>query len=294
MAEELEKGTVLADPAVPGSPDAATHHAKYGVGGWQTGRATLAERDAITLERRQWWMVVPTGDGNKWELVPNLVSANLLDNGNWRALSFNAGGTPFDGIVITDWVMGPQKRGQLVRSNGEVYEVVTSRANGEVPPGPTTTATYRLFGAQGPQGNPGQIGPEGPAGEPGPVGPPGPAGGGSGGTSSVLPFGPFVSNGTAGQLFGPLPLAAQTLRAVVAGPAVPAQDFDIKTFKSSQWTVASDGLYFALNGITMPAGWEIEGLCCGVASTGGGGGGFDIIDVIVGGQTFNISNVFVG
>lgn len=74
-----------------------THDAKYGKGGWHTGSATIADRNALTLERRDWFMVVPLGDGSKWELVPGLSSQNLNDNGNWKLLTI---GGPTQQVIL--------------------------------------------------------------------------------------------------------------------------------------------------------------------------------------------------
>jgi hypothetical protein len=115
MAEQLELGTVLADPAVPGNPDAATHFAKYGVGGWQTGRGTIALRDAITRERREWGMVVPMLDGAKWELVKGLHSEDLLDNLNWREM---AGGNSYEAIPLAGTAPGKPVTGAIQMAVG--------------------------------------------------------------------------------------------------------------------------------------------------------------------------------
>ncbi|TDN38618.1 hypothetical protein E4631_24000 [Hymenobacter sp. UV11] len=76
-------GTNVSAPIVPNdSSDVfASHEAKYGKGGLRTV-ATLAERDAITPERREAGMVVKVvEDGQTYVL--NITAQDLTDNGNW-------------------------------------------------------------------------------------------------------------------------------------------------------------------------------------------------------------------
>jgi hypothetical protein len=83
-----------------------THSAEYGRGGYHTGHSDVAARDAIPVERRQWWMVVPLLDGTKYELVPGLHSQDLLDNQNWRVWQSGTG-TPFTPIAENEFGTHP-------------------------------------------------------------------------------------------------------------------------------------------------------------------------------------------
>ncbi|OWP62900.1 hypothetical protein CDA63_11825 [Hymenobacter amundsenii] len=47
--------------------------------------------------------------------------------------------------AVRPWTAGAQVAGTLVESAGLVYLTTTARANGAVPPGSTTTATYRAL-----------------------------------------------------------------------------------------------------------------------------------------------------
>lgn len=88
-------GSNVSAPVVPNDTADVypSHLARYGQGGWHTGAATVAGRDAIPVERREWGMVVSLPDGTKWELKQGAASQNLSDNGNWQAFSVSGGGS---------------------------------------------------------------------------------------------------------------------------------------------------------------------------------------------------------
>ena len=85
----------------------ATTYANEGNGGLH-GYATLAERDAIMVERRGWGMLCTVYDdgayNGTYQLTYNLHSALLNDNSNWQL--FNSGGFAV-GMSITYWGTTP-------------------------------------------------------------------------------------------------------------------------------------------------------------------------------------------
>jgi hypothetical protein len=73
--------------------------------GGHHGYATMAERDSLIVERREWGMFVTVyndGISNNgiYRLVYNLSSTNLNDNGNWEAFYTEEEGLTPDMLVI--------------------------------------------------------------------------------------------------------------------------------------------------------------------------------------------------
>jgi hypothetical protein len=131
------KGTNLNAPIVPNDSNDvfATHLAINGQGGLRTVQ-TLAERDAITLERREWLMEVNVlSDSKKYTLKPG---TDLTDNANWIEVVASAG------PMVKDWLAGAQAANSLVTYNGNVYRVKFDIANGQAEPA-TNTQYYQLL-----------------------------------------------------------------------------------------------------------------------------------------------------
>lgn len=117
------QGTNLQAAVVPNDSNDvfATHLAKYGQGGLRTVQ-TLADRDAITAERREWLMEVNVVETNtKYTLS---AGEDLLDNSLWQEVVTG----------VKEWQAGAQKANSLVLYAGDVYRVKQDIANGQSTP----------------------------------------------------------------------------------------------------------------------------------------------------------------
>jgi hypothetical protein len=129
MANNLQ-GTVADAPLVPRTDvdTYATHGAKYGKGGHRSV-ADLGERDAISLERREFGQTVYVLSEQKTYVLAPLTQG-LADNGNWQVVTTDAGAKV--------WAPGAQKANSLVIHEGILYLVKQDIANGQAAPAGNT------------------------------------------------------------------------------------------------------------------------------------------------------------
>lgn len=91
-------GTNLAASVVPFTTEDtfATHHAKYGQGGWQEV-ATIADRDAITTARREAGMAVyVTSESKLYTLNEDLETWSIFETGKIDTISVNGEAQPIE------------------------------------------------------------------------------------------------------------------------------------------------------------------------------------------------------
>ena len=98
------RGTLVASAITPSHENDlyATHHAKYGRGGYRSV-ATLAERDAITEPRRSEGMLVHVREGNQiYQLVGGVENIHwtILELGNSDTTEYVAGATVHSTRVV--------------------------------------------------------------------------------------------------------------------------------------------------------------------------------------------------
>lgn len=110
-------GTKVSAPVVPFTTDDIypTHDSKYGKGGWKE-MATIADRDAIPIDRRSQGMVVHVvNDPLPLNNVPWILQADLV---SYVALATGGGGgtTIIDGFLFsaTNSTLNPMVAGQVV------------------------------------------------------------------------------------------------------------------------------------------------------------------------------------
>lgn len=129
----LEIGTIVGAPLVTGDTnnEFGTHYTKLGIGGWRAVE-TLADRDAISIERREVGMEVKVLEDEKtYELKQPLT------NEDWVEVIVSGG----DSLPEA-----PKDGKQYARKNGKWFEVITGSASGGDGNFPEAPVDGRVYG----------------------------------------------------------------------------------------------------------------------------------------------------